>query len=106
MTVAAIAFAVLALAAFAWLAGGATAGATGTSTSGGAGNGGQFEPVQSQQQPEGQDGAPADRGRDGHPCPEEGGARQGSGSGNGSGEGSGSPGEQAAPSTVTPSTPL
>ena len=106
ITAAAVTFAVLALAAFAWFAGGATAGAAGTSSGSGSGSGssGQLRPVQSQ--PEGQDAAPADRGRDGHPCPEEGGAGQGSGTGSGSGSSDGSSGGQDAPATPAPSTPL
>jgi hypothetical protein len=98
MGVAALALAVLALAMFAWLAGGATAGAAGTSTGGGSATSGQLQPVQTRQ--DGQD-APADR--DGHPCPDE---QGGSGQGSGSGSGAGSSGEQDAPATADPATPL
>ena len=94
LTAAAVTFAVLALAAFAWFVGGATAGAAGTSS----GTSGQLRPVQDQ--PQAQDGAPADR-TGGHPCPEEPG-----GSGQGSGSSDGSSGGQDAPATPAPSTPL
>jgi hypothetical protein len=97
LTAAAVTFAVLALAAFAWFAGGATAGAAGTSS----GTSGQLRPVQDQ--PQAQDGAPADRPGGGHPCPEEPG---GSGQGSGTGSGSGSSSTPEAPATGTPSTPL